>query len=112
MTTSVNLRLGSRFDSMATSLLHQLRSLLLIDVDSMDMRVSQRNTSDTEKFQDMTSNQALAYNEIIRPENAELVRQTINFIRDKDLDQDSDTFEMDVIDTLVCRPVVFHSIDG
>ncbi|EKM75665.1 hypothetical protein AGABI1DRAFT_132057 [Agaricus bisporus var. burnettii JB137-S8] len=86
---------------MATSLLHQLRSLLLIDVDSMDMRVSQRNTSDTEKFQDMTSNQALAYNEIIRPENAELVRQTINFIRDKDLDQDSDTFQMDVIDTLM-----------
>jgi transaldolase len=90
---------------MATSLLRQLRSLLPVDVDSMDIHVSQRNTTVDEKFQDMTSNQALAYNEIIRPENGDLIKQAISSVQNKNLDQDPDTFKMDVIDTLVRR---FH----
>jgi transaldolase len=86
---------------MATSLLHQLRSLLPVNVDSMDIHVSQRNTTADEKFHDMTSNQALAYNEMIRPDNADLVQQAISFVRNKNLDQDPETFNMDVIDTFV-----------
>lgn len=87
--------------SMATSLLQQLRSLVVVDVDSMDPQVAHRHTTADQKFQDMTSNQALAYNAATHLDNAELVRQAIKYVHDKNLDQGPDTFKMDVIDTLV-----------
>lgn len=86
---------------MATSLLQQLRSLVVVDVDSMDPQVAHRHTTADQKFQDMTSNQALAYNAATHLDNAELVRQAIKYVHDKNLDQGPDTFKMDVIDTLV-----------
>jgi transaldolase len=90
---------------MPTSLLQQLRSLVVIDVDSMDPDVSQRHTGPGEQFQNMTSNQALAFNEAIRPENVKLVKEAIDYVRAKNLDQDPEAFKMDVIDTLVCYSV-------
>lgn len=85
---------------MANSLLQQLRSVVTLDVDSMDPEVSKRHSAE-EKFQNMTSNQAIALIEIIRPENADLVKQAIKYVQGKNMDQDSDTFKMDVIDVLV-----------
>jgi transaldolase len=89
---------------MATSLLQQLRSLVVVDVDCMDPDVAKRHTGTTqeEKFEDMTSNQALVYNEAIKSENAELVKQAISYVHSKDLDQDSESFKMDVLDVIVC----------
>ncbi len=85
---------------MAKSLLQQLRSIVTIDVDSMDPDVSRRYSTE-EKFQNMTSNQAIALAEIVRPENVDLVKEAIRYVQDKSLDQDPDSFKMDVIDTLV-----------
>lgn len=93
---------------MAKSLLQQLRSLVVVDVDSMDPDVSKRHTTAEEQFQDMTSNQAIVLGQVIRPENAELVKEAIQYVHAKNLDQNTETFKMDVIDTLVCNRLVFH----
>lgn len=42
-----------------STLLDQIRGLLTVDVDSMDPAVAVRHTSDSIKFVDMTSNQAI-----------------------------------------------------
>ncbi|KAG7452739.1 aldolase [Guyanagaster necrorhizus] len=42
-----------------STLLDQVRTLLKVDVDSMDPAVASRHTSDSAKFVDMTSNQAI-----------------------------------------------------
>lgn len=85
---------------MANSLLQQLRSIVTVDVDSMDPDDSKRHSVE-EKLQNMTSNQGIALAEIVRPENVDLVKQAIKYVQDKNLDQDPDSFKMDVIDTLV-----------
>ncbi len=43
------------------SLLDQIRSIVTIDVDSMDPADAKRHTTDTVKFADMTSNQAIVF---------------------------------------------------
>ncbi|KXN81703.1 Transaldolase [Leucoagaricus sp. SymC.cos] len=85
---------------MAISLLQQLRSVVVVDVDSNDSEVSRRHTTAEEKFHDMTSNQALVYNEAIRPENADLVKEAIHYVQSKELGQDPETFKLDVIDAI------------
>lgn len=56
---------------MAT-LLSQVRSLIAVDVDSMDPAVAARHTTDTVKFVDMTSNQAIVHAEASKPDCADL----------------------------------------
>ncbi|OCH96163.1 aldolase [Obba rivulosa] len=55
------------------NLLSYVRSQLTVDVDSMDPAVAARHTAGSEKFCDMTSNQAIVYNEASRPERAQLL---------------------------------------
>ncbi|KAF9444640.1 aldolase [Macrolepiota fuliginosa MF-IS2] len=85
---------------MTKSLLQQVRSLVVVDVDSMDPNVSKRHTTAGERFQDMTSNQGIALGEIVRPENADLVKAAILHVQEQNLDQDPETFRADIIDTL------------
>ncbi|KAF5351258.1 hypothetical protein D9756_008466 [Leucocoprinus leucothites] len=85
---------------MATSLLQQLRSLVVVDVDCMDPDVAKRHTTQEEQFHDMTSNQALVLTETIKPENEGLIKEAIGYVQSKNLDQDPDTFKMDVLDTI------------
>jgi transaldolase len=68
----------------ALSLLSHLRTKLTIDVDSMDPAVAARHTGPaaTDKFCDMTSNQAIVYSEASRPERAEIFKQAIATARD------------------------------
>ncbi|ETW75968.1 hypothetical protein HETIRDRAFT_481526 [Heterobasidion irregulare TC 32-1] len=66
---------------MATTLLAQTRTALVVDVDSMDPDVAARHTSATERFCDMTSNQAIVYSESIRPERLPLFKEAVQKAR-------------------------------
>ncbi|KAJ3563222.1 hypothetical protein NP233_g9084 [Leucocoprinus birnbaumii] len=85
---------------MATSLLQQLRSLVVVDVDCMDPDVAKRHFTPQEQFEDMTSNQALVLAEAIKPENVDLVKEAIAYVQGKGLDQDPDNFKLDVLDVI------------
>ncbi|KZT65127.1 aldolase [Daedalea quercina L-15889] len=59
----------------ASDLLSYVRAQVTVDVDSMDPAVAARHTSDTAKFCDMTSNQAIVFGEASRPERAGLLAE-------------------------------------
>ncbi|OBZ79776.1 Transaldolase [Grifola frondosa] len=56
------------------SLLSLVRSQVVVDVDSMDPKVAERHTTETERFCDMTSNQAIVYSEAIKPARAAILQ--------------------------------------
>ncbi|KAK7031273.1 hypothetical protein VNI00_013524 [Paramarasmius palmivorus] len=58
---------------MSDTLLSQIRSLVTVDIDSMDPEIAARHTKDI-KFCDMTSNQAIVYSEALRPERRRSVQ--------------------------------------
>ncbi|KAI0732392.1 aldolase [Fomitopsis betulina] len=59
----------------ASDLLSYVRSQVTVDVDSMDPAVAARHTSDTAKFSDMTSNQAIVFGEASKSDRADLLRE-------------------------------------
>ncbi|KAG6811027.1 hypothetical protein H0H92_009292 [Tricholoma furcatifolium] len=65
--------------SQGTSLLSQLRKLVSIDIDSMDPSVTRRHEQYT--FTDMTSNQAIVYNQATHPENKSVIFEAIEYVR-------------------------------
>lgn len=88
------------------NLLSQICSIVTVDVDSMDPRVAACHTPSplsSKIFCDMTSNQAIVYNEAIRPENARLVELALSHAQARDLDQTagSEGRLQDAIDILV-----------
>ncbi|KAG5637752.1 hypothetical protein DXG03_004326, partial [Asterophora parasitica] len=60
------------------SLLEQLSTLVKIDTDSLDPGVAQR----LGPFEDMTSNQAIAYQQAIQPENERLIREAVKEVQE------------------------------
>ena len=88
---------------MATTLLAQMRTALVVDVDSMDPDVAARHTSATERFCDMTSNQAIVYSESIRPERLPLFKEAVQKARASGEDLDEQRIVDDAVDLFVRR---------
>jgi hypothetical protein len=67
----------------ATSMsrLSQIRSLVTVDVDSMDPDVAKWQSENYEKFRDMTSNQAIVYFQAAKDHS--LIRKAIELVRDE-----------------------------
>ena len=59
----------------ASNLLTYVRSQVIVDVDSMDPAVAARHTTETAKFTDMTSNQAIVFGEASKTERASLLTE-------------------------------------
>ena len=85
-----------------TTLLDQIRSKVTVDVDSMDPDVAARHTLPGATFSDMTSNQAIAYSEAVRPERADLVKSACTQIRSTEGQLDIDSQASNAADLLVC----------
>ncbi len=90
---------------MATSinLLSHVRTRVTVDVDSMDPDVAARHTGtqDGAKFTDMTSNQAIVYNEFTRPQRADVFKSAIAQIKATEAQLDIDTQASDAVDLIV-----------
>lgn len=86
------------------SRLSQIRSLITIDVDSMDPDVARWHSENSDKFTDMTSNQAIVYFQAANDHS--VVKKTIELLRKQSPDwyqdpakHDSDL--QDAVDLLV-----------
>ena len=86
----------------ASNLLSYVRTQVIVDVDSMDPAVAARHTTDTAKFTDMTSNQAIVFGEVARPDRVELLKKACSQIRSSEAELDINTQVADTIDLLVC----------
>ncbi|KIY70567.1 aldolase [Cylindrobasidium torrendii FP15055 ss-10] len=64
---------------MAETLLNQIRSLVTVDVDSMDPAVAHRHTKDGKKFVDMTSNQAIVFGNA----SPEAIQHAVDYAKSK-----------------------------
>ncbi|KAH9835558.1 aldolase [Rhodofomes roseus] len=58
-----------------STLLSYVRAQVTVDVDSMDPAVAARHTTDSAKFCDMTSNQAIVFTEASKPDRAALLAE-------------------------------------
>ncbi|KAI4525044.1 aldolase [Schizophyllum commune Loenen D] len=100
---------------MTATLLSQIRNTVVVDVDSMDPTVAERHSANgTAKFADMTSNQAITFGQVTRPERADLVKQAIEYVLSKGTTRDSPTFASDVIDvaTVLLAKAVYPYLTG
>lgn len=87
---------------MSNTLLSQIRSIITVDVDSMDPSVAKRHTLQHEAFCDMTSNQAIVLNEAAKSENATLVKDAIAYVNNQpNADGDAATVLQDIVDVVV-----------
>lgn len=74
------------------SLLSQIRGIVTVDVDSMDPDVAVRHTHPSESFHDMTSNQAIVWNETRRPERQHDVKEAIAYVKAQGLDLSAEEY--------------------
>ncbi|EJF66699.1 aldolase [Dichomitus squalens LYAD-421 SS1] len=87
--------------SLPSSLLSYVRSRVIVDVDSMDPAVAARHTAgDGARFCDMTSNQAIVYGEVARPDRAELLEKACAQVRSSEAELDIEAQVSDAIDLL------------
>ncbi|KAI0793499.1 aldolase [Abortiporus biennis] len=63
------------------SLLTQISAHVTIDVDSMDPTVASHHTTDSFKFRDMTSNQAIVYTEASKPDRLNILQSACNIAK-------------------------------
>ncbi|KAI0735165.1 aldolase [Earliella scabrosa] len=95
----------------SNNLLSHIRSRVIVDVDSMDPDVAARHTLPGATFSDMTSNQAIAYSEAVRPERADLVQSACTQIKSAEgqLDIDSQASNAaDLLTVLLAKAVYPH----
>ncbi|KAI0078880.1 aldolase [Panus rudis PR-1116 ss-1] len=86
--------------------LSKLRTQLTVDVDSMDPSVAARHTSTTERFSDMTSNQAIVYGEASRPERADILKAACLQAKATGADIDQQiTDALDLLSVLLAKEV-------
>ncbi|EMD42050.1 hypothetical protein CERSUDRAFT_62010 [Gelatoporia subvermispora B] len=91
------------------NLLAHVRTQVTVDVDSMDPRVAARHTSLSEKFCDMTSNQAIVYNEAFRYDRAELLAAACNAAQSSGLSGDDViAHAVDILTVLLAKEVFPH----
>ena len=88
-----------------STLLAQIRSVLTVDVDSMDPTVAARHTTDAVKFCDMTSNQAIVHTEAANPARASIFKAACDRARNPALDLEQQV--SDALDVLVRRRSAF-----
>jgi transaldolase len=94
------------------STLSQIRSLATVDVDSMDPDVAMRQSEISEKFCDMTSNQAIVYFQATKDHS--FVKKTIELLRTESSGwyQDPANHDRDLqdaVDVLV-RKILIHNL--
>lgn len=82
------------------SLLAQVRDILTVDVDSMDPAVAARHTTESVKFCDMTSNQAIVYTEAAKPDGLSVLKDACARVRDRSAGPEQQV--SDALDLLVC----------
>ncbi|KAF7375644.1 Aldolase [Mycena sanguinolenta] len=80
------------------SLLTQIREMLTVDVNSMDLDVVARHST-AQKFCDMTSNQAIVHGQASLPTRRNLLEAAIEYVR-KTPPQEGEEFEQAVVDVL------------
>ncbi|KAI0756986.1 hypothetical protein C8Q80DRAFT_70088 [Daedaleopsis nitida] len=97
LSTSQHLHIA---DMPSTDLLSQVRAQLVVDVDSMDPNVAARYTQSGVMFCDMTSNQAIVYNEAIRPDRVDLFKSACAHIQSTEAQLDTDTQVAHTVDLL------------
>ena len=86
------------------TLFAQIRSLVTVDVDSMDPEVATRHTSSDYSHAGMTSNQAIVCMEAVKPERKQLVLQAIALAKSKMAGANESALIDHVVDILVCAP--------
>ncbi|KAF4581347.1 hypothetical protein EYR40_002935 [Pleurotus pulmonarius] len=94
--------------------LHTIRSLVTVDVDSMDPEVATRHTSSEYSLAGMTSNQAIVYMEAVKPERKQLVLQAIALAKSKMAGANESALVDQVVDilTVLLAKEVYPIITG
>ncbi|PCH36836.1 aldolase [Wolfiporia cocos MD-104 SS10] len=94
------------------SLLSVVRSRVVVDVDSMDPSVAARYTTETQRFCDMTSNQAIVYSEAAKSERATVFKTACEKARASGLDLETQV--IDALDhlTVMLGKEVYPSLTG
>jgi len=88
------------------NLLSYVRTQVTVDVDSMDPAVAARHTGVTEKFCDMTSNQAIVYSEAAKPERAELFKSACQKAHSTGLSiEEQISHALDILTVLLAKEV-------
>lgn len=88
------------------NLLSYVRTQVTVDVDSMDPTVAARHTTPTEKFCDMTSNQAIVCGEAANSERAALFRNACQRVRTTGADIEEQIIDaVDVLTVLLAKEV-------
>ncbi|EIM82164.1 aldolase [Stereum hirsutum FP-91666 SS1] len=98
----------------ATTLLADIRSRVVVDVDSNDSAVAARHTDGTVKFCDMTSNQAIVHGEATRPEQKALLLKAIDSGRTENAQAIDDHLVDNIIDhfTVLLATTVYPYLTG
>ncbi|KAI0961558.1 hypothetical protein AcV7_000630 [Taiwanofungus camphoratus] len=86
-----------------------IRSQVTIDVDSMDPSVAARHTTDTARFCDMTSNQAIVHTEAARPERAHIFKAACQKAQSSGLGVEQQIVDaLDILTVLFAKEVYPH----
>ncbi|KAJ7582696.1 aldolase [Mycena floridula] len=98
---------------MSASLLTQIASLVILDVDSMDPATVGRHSEVV--FTDMTSNQAIVYNQALLPRNANLLGEALEYAREYARQKGAIAVQLqDAVDllTVLLAKAVYPSLKG
>ena len=88
------------------SLLSSVRARVTVDVDSMNPAVASTHSADgTIKFTDMTSNQAIAYGEATRTEQAPVLTNAIALAKSQNPGANIDAVVERAVDIFVRVPI-------
>ncbi|KAH9946618.1 aldolase [Amylocystis lapponica] len=89
-----------------SNLLAYLRTQVAVDVDSMDLAVAARHTTDSAKFLDMTSNQAIVFSQSTRPESAHVFKAACDAVRSSGGDIEEQVSKaLDLLTVLLAKEV-------
>ncbi|TFL06286.1 aldolase [Pterulicium gracile] len=96
------------------TLLSQIRDLVVVDVDSMDVDVAKKYTYDPATFFNMTSNQAILQGEVVRPHREALLEIAAKRISANLEQPDQDRLLLDALDviTVLIAKEVYPYIKG
>ncbi|KZT02720.1 aldolase [Laetiporus sulphureus 93-53] len=90
----------------AGNLLTYIRAQVAVDVDSMDPAVAARHTTETVKFCDMTSNQAIVYVEAAKQDRASLLKAACAQAQASGVDGEQQvTNALDILTVLLAKEV-------
>ena len=82
------------------NLLAQIRSIVPLDLDSMDYTIAERYAARSEPFENMTSNQFFAYHQVIG-DGKDVLEEAIDQVKSRGVSTSSEEFAEDVADLFV-----------